>query len=200
MIFDLFVMVTNGKEDAVRQSGKERQCRAAPIFCGIEGELYPDARPLGYPFDRPIYKSNNIDPTHPSFDAVDGPITLEEWITEIPNSAFNKVVITHVDETRGGVQVFDVGGQAGGNFIGDGGVPALPTSVGNGLGAAHPGIIDSPGIQENFGPSAGIKHLAQGTDFFNEFFSPHSRPTRNHPTPEIDAPPKEFFDFIAGKK
>jgi len=91
MIFDLFVMVTNGREDAVRQTGRQRVCRAAPIFCGIEGELYPDARPMGYPFDRPIYTSHNINPLDPAFDEVDGPISLEEWILEIPNSAVNKV-------------------------------------------------------------------------------------------------------------
>jgi hypothetical protein len=91
MLFDLFVIVTNGKEDAVPSSGKGNSCKAAPVFCGVEGELYPDARPMGYPFDRPIYKTNNIDPLHPSFDEVEGPITLEEWITELPNSGAAKV-------------------------------------------------------------------------------------------------------------
>jgi len=107
--------------------------------------------------------------------------------------------VTHVDEIRNPVAVYDAG-EPGGNFIGPG--------IGPGLGGPGEALVDNGaggigdlGIQENFGPSPGIKHLAEGTDFFNEFF-PSTRPARNHPkefAPEIEPPPKEFIDFL-GKK
>jgi len=50
MDFDIFVMVTNGDEDAVFEKEHnpfESQCRPSPIYCGIWNRKYPDARPMG---------------------------------------------------------------------------------------------------------------------------------------------------------
>lgn len=58
----MFIMVTNGEEDAVltlpeppNSNSARNTCVPAPIFCGIPNQLYPDARPMGYPFDRLPY-------------------------------------------------------------------------------------------------------------------------------------------------
>lgn len=36
----------------VAQPSGARSCSAAASFCGILDALYPDARPMGFPFDR----------------------------------------------------------------------------------------------------------------------------------------------------
>ncbi|XP_076237383.1 phenoloxidase subunit A3 isoform X2 [Calliopsis andreniformis] len=48
---DLFVMVSNYELDAVQQE-EPTGCRDAVSFCGLKDRKYPDARPMGYPFDR----------------------------------------------------------------------------------------------------------------------------------------------------
>lgn len=52
MTFQLFVMVTDWSQDKVTQPGGARSCSAASSFCGILDALYPDSRPMGFPFDR----------------------------------------------------------------------------------------------------------------------------------------------------
>lgn len=65
--FDLFVMATNYDEDRVQDSPKDLQfpepCNSPYIFCGHPRRRYPDARPMGYPFDRPVNKP--LLPCHP---------------------------------------------------------------------------------------------------------------------------------------
>jgi hypothetical protein len=80
MAFDLFVMVTNGDQDAVNQPPAPQTCRAAPIYCGIANQLYPDAKPMGYPFDRLPY-------------AVNGRVVgnLDEYIAGVTNMAAPQV-------------------------------------------------------------------------------------------------------------
>nr|ACI46633.1 prophenoloxidase [Portunus trituberculatus] len=52
MSFELFVMVTDWSQDKVAQPDGARSCSAAASFCGILDALYPDAQPMGFPFDR----------------------------------------------------------------------------------------------------------------------------------------------------
>jgi tyrosinase len=47
----LFVMVSNYEEDRVNQD-LVGTCNDAAAFCGIRDRLYPDKKPMGYPFDR----------------------------------------------------------------------------------------------------------------------------------------------------
>ncbi|OXA56730.1 Hemocyanin A chain [Folsomia candida] len=129
MAFDLFVMATDARLDAVPQSGRGSVCRSAPIYCGIVGERYPDARPMGYRFDRPIYSNNNINPLDPRFDDVPGPITLEEWVSEVPNMAVNRVVVTHIDELRSGSGAGFSGGNTGGEGLPSFASPNVDTTL-----------------------------------------------------------------------
>ena len=38
---------------AIDHVGADRQCGSVS-FCGVFDEVYPDTRPMGYPFDRPF--------------------------------------------------------------------------------------------------------------------------------------------------
>jgi tyrosinase len=49
MEFRLFVIVTDGSLDA-----RSKDTCGSMSFCGLRDVEYPDARPMGYPFDRPI--------------------------------------------------------------------------------------------------------------------------------------------------
>ncbi|KZC12758.1 PREDICTED: phenoloxidase 2-like [Dufourea novaeangliae] len=48
---DLFVMISNYSDDAVEQE-ESSGCNDAVSFCGLKDRKYPDARQMGYPFDR----------------------------------------------------------------------------------------------------------------------------------------------------
>jgi tyrosinase len=65
LTFDLFVMLTNGDEDFVpprRTVERSTECNPAPIYCGRLNDTYPDAKPMGYPFDRlPHSNVRNLD-------------------------------------------------------------------------------------------------------------------------------------------
>nr|AAG00991.1 prophenoloxidase II [Armigeres subalbatus] len=53
MPFDLFAMLTDYTEDSVEQELDENvDCNDSHSFCGLRDRLYPDRRPMGYPFDR----------------------------------------------------------------------------------------------------------------------------------------------------
>jgi hypothetical protein len=58
MQFDLFVMLTNGDFDRVTKrprtsaDAEKPPCRDSASFCGVLDELYPDTKPMGFPFDR----------------------------------------------------------------------------------------------------------------------------------------------------
>ncbi|XP_013167706.1 PREDICTED: phenoloxidase subunit 1-like [Papilio xuthus] len=49
----LFVMVSNWADDAVIQD-LVGTCKDAASYCGIRDRKYPDKRPMGFPFDRPV--------------------------------------------------------------------------------------------------------------------------------------------------
>jgi tyrosinase len=82
LVCDLFVMVSNYDLDRVDQSVEGVPCSEAASFCGIRDRLYPDKRPMGYPFDRmPRAGADN----------------LATFLT--PNMAVQQCVIVHSDTT-----------------------------------------------------------------------------------------------------
>lgn len=48
---DLFVMITNYDDDRIDQD-LLGTCNDASSYCGIRDRMYPDRRPMGFPFDR----------------------------------------------------------------------------------------------------------------------------------------------------
>ncbi|XP_061391535.1 phenoloxidase 2-like [Musca vetustissima] len=53
MTFDLFVMISDYANDAVKQTNNGPDvCGDAYSFCGLKDKLYPDRRTMGFPFDR----------------------------------------------------------------------------------------------------------------------------------------------------
>jgi len=79
MVFDLFVMITNGANDAVSQTAQtQTTCESAPLYCGLPNGVYPDAKPMGYPFDRMIPQNIN---------------NLDNFVNGISNMATTQVVI-----------------------------------------------------------------------------------------------------------
>ncbi|CAL8125681.1 unnamed protein product [Orchesella dallaii] len=111
MPFDLFVMATNFDEDRVQDSPKDLQfpepCNSPYIFCGRPNRRYPDARPMGYPFDRPMFKPPiPCKPGHSflsilcqNFNLVfHKPIdTLEHFVKKAPNMKMTVFDIKHFD-------------------------------------------------------------------------------------------------------
>jgi len=97
MEFDLFVMLTNGDQDYVRPVNPPRQpgeCKPAPIYCGRLNDTYPDARPMGYPFDRRPYSHQH----HPGDNE---PVeSIEAYTYGIPNMVTVPITIQHMG--RGG--------------------------------------------------------------------------------------------------
>ncbi|GIY77429.1 hemocyanin A chain [Caerostris darwini] len=55
MVFDLFVMISDGEKDRVPSSSSDKKlCNDALSYCGVMDEKYPDKKAMGYPFDRTI--------------------------------------------------------------------------------------------------------------------------------------------------
>lgn len=48
---DFFVMISNYEQDRVEQN-LVGTCNDAAAYCGVRDRLYPDKKPMGYPFDR----------------------------------------------------------------------------------------------------------------------------------------------------
>lgn len=86
MEFDVFAMITNFDQDQVQDTPENLRipepCNSPFLFCGIPYRRYPDARPLGYPFDRLQYSvieeggRGRVRPVN----------TLEEYVSLVPNS------------------------------------------------------------------------------------------------------------------
>jgi len=50
---DVFVMATSAEDDFVKDEAEEMlECQNPPIWCPNYKRKYPDAKPMGYPFDR----------------------------------------------------------------------------------------------------------------------------------------------------
>lgn len=84
---ELFVMISNYEDDKIEQtvSGK---CNQATSFCGLKDRLYPDRRPMGFPFDR--MPQQGVD-------------TLQQFLH--PNMRVQDVTITFTERTvQGGAQ------------------------------------------------------------------------------------------------
>ncbi|CAG9811779.1 unnamed protein product [Chironomus riparius] len=80
---EFFVMISNYEEDRVNQD-LGGACSDAASFCGIRDRLYPDRRPMGYPFDRLGRQ---------------GADTLASFMT--PNMKVQEVTIIHNDRVSG---------------------------------------------------------------------------------------------------
>lgn len=76
----LFVMISNYEGDRIDQD-LVGTCNDAASFCGVRDRLYPDKRPMGYPFDRV-----------PRADR------LAAFV--MPNMNVSDVVIQHTDQVR----------------------------------------------------------------------------------------------------
>lgn len=55
----LFVMVSKYDDDHVEQD-IDGTCSDASAYCGIRNRLYPDKRNMGFPFDRPSTKDDDL--------------------------------------------------------------------------------------------------------------------------------------------
>lgn len=78
---DLFVMISNYADDRIDQD-LVGGCNDASTFCGVRDRLYPDRRPMGYPFDR--LTRQGVD-------------RLQQFLT--PNMATVQCTIIHTDRT-----------------------------------------------------------------------------------------------------
>ncbi|XP_063875278.1 phenoloxidase 3-like isoform X5 [Scylla paramamosain] len=83
MPFELFVMVTDWNQDKVAQPDGACSCSAAASFCGILDALYPDARPMGFPFDR-----------RPMPMLLNRPVGRASDLTRLSNIAMQDITIT----------------------------------------------------------------------------------------------------------
>ena len=61
----------------------QSDCRTGVAFCGLRDKKYPDKRPMGYPFDRPLHAD-----------------TLTSFMT--PNMATTPITIMHSEQVREG--------------------------------------------------------------------------------------------------
>lgn len=96
-------MATNG-DDYIEPRGN---CAKAWIYCGVQNQLYPDSRPMGYPFDRPIgLRSESCGRDYGSmwykvckaFGIVGverGVKFMEDWVDGVGNMGWGEVVIKH---------------------------------------------------------------------------------------------------------
>lgn len=104
-------MITNYDQDVVQNDPQDlnipEPCTSPHLFCGVPFRRYPDARPMGYPFDRLPFKKPvqcNAATGYPDvvckmlqpqwFKTVD---TLEEYVHSIPNTATKVVRIYNFD-------------------------------------------------------------------------------------------------------
>jgi hypothetical protein len=93
--FDLFAMVTNFDQDQVLNSNQDANitepCNSPYIFCGVPFKRYPDARPMGYPFDREPYPVMDDDGrVRPVRD-------LEEYTAPVGNMKSTVVIVGHIN-------------------------------------------------------------------------------------------------------
>ncbi|XP_067133997.1 hemocyanin B chain-like [Centruroides vittatus] len=72
MPFHLFVMLTDFTQDFVPDHAhRSGTCADAVSYCGLKDELYPDKRPMGFPFDREIEEEDLKDWLLPNMSATE---------------------------------------------------------------------------------------------------------------------------------
>lgn len=64
---------------------RDAQCNDAFSFCGLKNKKYPDARPMGYPFDKNS-QFNNQDV-----------VSLTEFTQQLPNATLGECAIRFTD-------------------------------------------------------------------------------------------------------
>lgn len=84
-LFNIFVMISNFDLDRVDQPNLNNACDNAASFCGLKDQLYPDRRPMGYPFDRPARV-----PTLMDFKNLGTNMTIGECEIRFTNALINR--------------------------------------------------------------------------------------------------------------
>jgi hypothetical protein len=89
-------MVTNAAEDFIPSTvshflaniprDRKPKCKESLSYCGILSELYPDKKPMGYPFDRSLPAKEQ------------GTSTLDDFIAQYSNMSTTEVTIRHNKE------------------------------------------------------------------------------------------------------
>nr|CCA94917.1 hemocyanin subunit c [Euphrynichus bacillifer] len=70
MEFHLFVMVTDWLQDTVTSGHSQAICVDAVSYCGAKDQLYPDRKPMGFPFDRIIEAKTMKEWLYPNMEDV----------------------------------------------------------------------------------------------------------------------------------
>lgn len=87
MTYQLFVMVTDFEKDKVSQPSSDRSCANGVSFCGILDGKYPDARPMGFPFDR-----------RPPPRLLDKELTTASDLARLDNMLMHDITITFTNQ------------------------------------------------------------------------------------------------------
>lgn len=102
--YDLFVIITDGQQD-MAEVNRYTGCKSAFSFCGVLDKKYPDARPMGFPFDRRPFEIKNpqmADIYEPCLYTDFVPVaTIGDYVAQIKNSALAKVTISHENKMSG---------------------------------------------------------------------------------------------------
>lgn len=67
----------------VKQPQIKDVCKEAVIFCGVRDQKYPDARAMGYPFDRPA--TGNV-------------VEFADFLKDHENMLATSITIRHIDK------------------------------------------------------------------------------------------------------
>nr|CAO98768.1 putative prophenoloxidase [Artemia franciscana] len=83
MQFELIVIATDWSKDEVPVKTTNKPCSRGTSYCGVLDDKYPDKRPMGFPFDRPIE---------------DATTTYEDFTEGLTNIFKREVVVQFKDE------------------------------------------------------------------------------------------------------
>ena len=81
---DLFVLATNWEEDAVDPNAP-LDLPGNVAYCGKQQSMYPDKRPMGFPFDRAMHKHFK---------------TIQKMVDLVPNSTATKIKIKFMEDNE----------------------------------------------------------------------------------------------------
>lgn len=94
-VYDLVVFLTNTTQDTVANTGgvnsnrSNGNCRESLSFCGRLDQAYPDAKPMGYPFDREPFSVQTTGGLVPVR-------SLDEYKRSIPNMESIQVLVCNM--------------------------------------------------------------------------------------------------------